>query len=149
MKKFIVIGGLLIAGLLPVSAAAAPAATEAAGHYEVCALETLDSRTAAEGDKVRLQLGQDMPEYQLHRGDVLIGTVVKAKQGSGWGCPGKLLLQAELAKQPLIYGQVSLHGTPPNFFVQFSLLGAFVKGKKAVLKAGKDYPLRIVAVSQP
>lgn len=121
-----------------------------ADSFAVCALDTLDSGHAVNGQTIRFRLCQDItltPDTTLKAGEILTGTITKAEKGSAWGCPGKLTLQAPLCSDAHMYGKISLHGVPPNFFIQVSLFGVFIKGQNAKISAGKNYSMQII--SQP
>jgi len=146
MKKifFLILTMLLLA--TPVLASPEKQPGLPAANCEVCALDTLDSGHAFNGQTVRFRLCQDItlpPDTTLKAGEILTGTITQVEKGSAWGCPGKLTLQTPLSKNSPLYGKISLRGTPPNFFIQVSLFGVFIKGQNAKIITGKNYLMQI------
>ena len=128
----------------------APATTSAAAVDQVRSLDTLTPAAAVVGNILHFELCQDivLPAETLKKGSPVIGTIREVKKPGGWGCPGKITLEISTEKAPAFASLVQ-RGTPPNFFVQFSLLGGFIKGKPAAIHAGDTYPLALITSPSP
>ena len=120
-------------------------------QISVQAMDTLNSRTATPGTLVHFKLCEKLvlpSANELNAGTILTGRLVQVKKGSGWGCPGKMLIHVELPAEAQKQGEVFLRGTAPNFFVQVSVLGGLVKGKNAICTTGSRYSMKISALPE-
>lgn len=117
---------------------------------KVYALDSLSSKNAFVGQELHFKLCDTLtisPTTQIIADSILTGNITKVEKGSGWGCPGKLSIQVNLGNNLPLQGKLDLHGTPPNFFIQFSLLGGFIKGKNAEIIAGNIYSLKLIPIN--
>jgi len=79
--------------------------------------------------------------FELPGGTPVEGEITKIKKSSGWGCPGKLEITVSEIKTAVgttlpLKAVCEIRGQAPNFFVQYSLLGGFVKGHAAKIEPG-------------
>jgi hypothetical protein len=117
---------------------------------KVYALDSLSSKNAIVGQEIHFKLCDSLtlsPTIQIPADSILTGKILKVEKGSGWGCPGKLSIHIKFDDTIPFQGELNLHGTPPNFFIQFSLFGGFIKGENAEIIAGNIHSLKIIPIN--
>lgn len=118
---------------------------------ELCAVDAVSSKKNALHEVVTFKTVENVTlgnALTIPAGTELCGTITKVKKASGWGCPGKIKLdfteiKANNGVGVPIKAQLEKRGKSPNFFVQISLLGGFVKGNEAMIKPGDVFKLQV------
>ena len=143
--KFLVLG-LVMLGLCNTAAAGSPQENQVI----ISAVDTVNSKKCKVADNVKFKIAEaTIPaNREIAVGTEVIGKVIAVKRASGWGCPGKLTIEFQgiresVKNSSLTVLPLEIRGHKPNFFVQFSLLGGFVKGNQAEIKAGDKFLLKI------
>ena len=137
--------GLLLSA--SIGSAATPEKTElpaTASVLKLSATEAVSSNANALHDIVHFKTVEAIKladGSELPAGSPVEGEITKIEKSSGWGCPGKLEITVSAVKtaagKSLPLNAVGeKRGQAPNFFVQYSLLGGFVKGQAAKIEPG-------------
>lgn len=118
---------------------------------KVQAVETVNSIKNKQNETVQFKVKEDVlinDVLVIPAQTVVYGTITKVKKGSAWANPGQIEIAFSEVSTPAgnsvpVRGLLYKCGKKPNFFVQFSLLGVFVKGKEAVIEAGTEVELAV------
>lgn len=118
---------------------------------KVRAVDTISSQKIKQNEKVHFKVIED-----IMIDDVVIvpvntdveAIITKIKKAGPWDKDGELEVAFSEVKTkdgqsiPVI-GMLQLRGDKPQFLIKYSLLGVLVKGKEAVITAGKEVDLKI------
>jgi len=118
---------------------------------KVRAVDTISSQKIKQNEKVHFKVIED-----IMIGDVVIvpvntdveASITKIKKAGPWDNDGELEVAFSEVKtkdgQPIpVIGMLQLRGDKPQFLIRYSLFGVLVKGKEAVITAGKEVDLKI------
>jgi len=122
------------------------------------AVNSIYSQNCIKGQKVIFKIKKDIlseNEVIIPANTIVEGVVTKVKKAGPWGKPGEIDLgfsEIDIKSGPVIpvTGSLVVKRHNANFFVRYSLMGVFIRGKNAEIKKGTEVDLDVTkTVSSP
>ncbi|MDF2500797.1 MAG: hypothetical protein K0Q77_1511 [Anaerosporomusa subterranea] len=162
LKSYIVLASLIIVTITASVASASADETATASMpqdlliakgtiIKVQTVDAISSQKNKRNEKVHFRVIEDITVGEVTVVPVntdVEGVITKVKKAGPWGRSGQIEVVISEVKSKdghllPVSGMLRLYGDKPNILIKYSLVGGFIKGKEAVVKAGVEVNLQI------
>lgn len=118
---------------------------------KIRSVDKISTKANKQGEKVHFSVADDLISGNrtiIQKNSDVIGTITKLNKAGAWDHDGSIVVNfSEIAAKDghsiPVEGTLKVSGKKPNIFVQYSLMGVFVKGKQVTIEAGTEAFLKI------
>jgi len=118
---------------------------------KITSIDKVSTKVNKLGEKVGFKVKEDVivdNRTIIEKDCKVFGTITKLNKAAAWKHDGniEITFSEVMAKDGTaipVEGVLKAYGKKPNFFVQYSLMGAFFKGKQISIKPGTEAILKI------
>lgn len=118
---------------------------------KIKSVDKISTKANKQGDKVHFTVADDLISGNktiIQKNSDVIGTITKLNKAGAWDHDGSIAVTfseivAKDGHSIPVEGTLKVSGKKPNIFVQYALMGVFVKGKQVTIEAGTEAFLKI------
>lgn len=118
---------------------------------KIKSVDKISTKVNKQGDKVHFTVADDLirgHQTIIQKNSDVIGTITKLNRAGAWDYNGNIVVTfseivAKDGRAIPVEGTLKVSGKKPNIFVQYALMGVFVKGKQVTIEPGTEAFLKI------